>query len=161
MVFSNIKKSSSQWQSRLDDLSVKTGLRAILIMESKPGTMEVVVANDQPLYHVGDCGPKSTRRGCHELYCERVVDTAQPLFVPDASAVDEWKGNEDFVKFKLGVYLGYPLVYGGIVVGTICALNDSAFDFEAGTPSVSSELKQLRADLEQALSIYAPSAQEL
>lgn len=153
MVFSNIKNASSRWKSRLDELSERTGLKAILIMESKPDTMEVVVANDQPLYHVGDCGPKSTRHGCHELYCERVVDTAQPLFVPDASDDAEWKGNEDYVKFNLGVYLGYPLVYGGFVVGTVCALNDRSFDFEAGSPSVSEELKQLKHELELELTL--------
>ncbi len=161
MVFSNIINSSSKWRIRLDELAARSGLRAILIMESEPDTMKVVVANDQPLYHVGDCGPKSRKPGCHELYCERVVDTAQPLFVPDASAAEEWKGNEDYVKFNLGVYLGYPLVYGGIVVGTVCALNDRSFDFEAGSPSVSEELKQLKFDLELEFSIEERCAQEL
>jgi GAF domain-containing protein len=151
MGFENIKQSPSCWQHRLDNIAVKSGLHSILIMESKPDTMQVVVANDQPIYHVGDCGPKSKKSGGHELYCERVVDTAQPLFIPEARIDDEWRDNEDFVKFNLGVYFGYPIVHQGVAVGTICALNDKRFDFNAGSPSVSSELKQLKVDLELAL----------
>ena len=150
MPFVNIKQSFSEWQERLNTLAAHSGLHSILIMESKPDTMEVVVANEQPIYHVGDCGPKSRQPGCHELYCERVVDTAQPVFIPDASIDDEWKGNEDYVKFNLGVYLGFPLVNQGVVVGTICALNDKTFDFNEGSPSVCSELVQLKTDIELA-----------
>lgn len=151
MPFINIKQSFAEWQERLNALADHSGLHSILIMESKPDTMEVVVANDQPIYHVGDCGPKSKQPGCHELYCERVVDTAQPVFIPDASIDDEWKGNEDYVKFNLGVYLGFPIFHQGIIVGTICALNDKAFDFNDGSPSMCSELVQLKHDIELAL----------
>ena len=91
MPFINIKQSFTEWQERLNTLADHSGLHSILIMESKPDTMEVVVANEQPIYNVGDCGPKSRQPGCHELYCERVVDTAQPVFIPDASIDDEWK----------------------------------------------------------------------
>ncbi|MFT5807653.1 MAG: GAF domain-containing protein [Moritella dasanensis] len=152
MPFDNITQSFAEWQKRLNTLADHSGLHSILIMESKHDTMEVVVANEQPIYNVGDCGPKSRQPGCHELYCERVVDTAQPVFIPDASIDDEWKDNEDYVKFNLGVYLGFPLVNQGVVVGTICALNDKTFDFNEGEPSMCSELVQLKNDIELAFS---------
>ena len=141
------------WQASLNQVSADTGLHSILIMESLPDTMKVVCANqNQNVYSSGDEGPKSVQQGCHELYCERVVNTGEPLFVEDASKSDEWRGNEDLVKFGLGVYLGLPIVVDGQVVGTVCALHDAPFDFDAGEYSASDRLyalqKRVQDDLE-------------
>ena len=115
--------------------------------------MQVVCANrSQDIYHEGDEGPKSVQPGCHELYCERVVNTAEPLFVADAAIDDEWKGNEDLVKFGLGVYYGLPIRQSGQVVGTVCALHSESFDFAAGAPSCIQQLQDLQQSIESELS---------
>ncbi|MGY0216172.1 GAF domain-containing protein [Endozoicomonadaceae bacterium StTr2] len=140
------------WQQAVDQLAADTGLHSILIMESLPDTMKVVCANgSQDIYHEGDAGPKSVQPGCHELYCERVVNTGEELFVADAAIEDEWKGNEDLVKFGLGVYLGLPVRQNGEIVGTVCALHDQPFDFEAGEVSTRERLYVLQQQIETRL----------
>lgn len=148
MSFTNIKLSLPEWQHRLNILAKHFSLHSVLIMESKVDSMVVVAANEQIIYNVGDSGPKSKQSGCHELYCERVVDTAKILLVPDANIDDEWKGNEDYVKFNLGTYLGFPLIHRDVVVGTICALHNKPFDFKGDSPSAYNELEQLRTDIQ-------------
>ena len=140
------------WQAEVDAIAITTGLHSILIMESLPDTMKVICANStQDIYHENDEGPKSIQQGCHELYCERVVDTGEPLFVADASVDDEWKGNEDLVKFGLGVYYGLPLRQNDQVVGTVCALHPESYDFEAGATSAIERLNTLRDKIEHDL----------
>ncbi len=154
------------WQASLNQVSADTGLHSILIMESLPDTMKVVCANqNQDVYSSGDEGPKSVQPGCHELYCERVVDTGEPLFVENAAESEEWRGNEDLVKFGLGVYLGLPIVVDGQVFGTVCALHNAPFDFDAGEYSASDRLyalqKKIQNDLEgSSANSFAPFSTE-
>ncbi|WP_299735277.1 GAF domain-containing protein [uncultured Endozoicomonas sp.] len=134
------------WQPIVDQIASETGLHSILIMESLPGTMKVVCANqNQEVYKTGDEGPKSVQHGCHELYCERVVNTGKELFVPNAADSEEWHGNEDLAKFGLGVYLGLPVIIDGKVCGTVCALHNTPFDFLAGNQSARSWLLALQS----------------
>jgi GAF domain-containing protein len=142
-----------RWQGEVDQLAEETGLRSVLIMRSTPTHMIVAVSGGpaQEVYHPGDAGPKSVNPGCHKLYCEQVVHDDAPLHVPDAAADPEWRGNEDLVKFGLGVYLGFPIHEAGRVVGTVCALHNEPFDFAAGEPSARERLEALRDAIEAEL----------
>ena len=147
-----LTKHHQSWQAEVDSLALATGLHSILIMQSLPDTMKVICANSsQSIYTQDDQGPKGVQEGCHELYCERVVDTGKPLFVADASVDKEWQGNEDLVKFGLGVYYGVPLRHKGKVVGTVCALHTESFDFEAGSTSAKDRILALQAKIESDL----------
>jgi len=148
MFFQPITDDLDFWTERLNKIAEKTGLHSILVMASQPSTMKVIAANQQPIYNANDEGPKSVQEGCHELYCERVVNTQQALLVSDASADPEWKGNEDLVQFGLGTYLGLPLMAGDVVLGTVCALNKEEYDFEAGIPSAHQYLLDLKMQIE-------------
>jgi GAF domain-containing protein len=53
------------------------------------------------------------------------------------------------------VYLGYPIEVNGEVLGTICALHNEPYDFDAGSPSLRSRLEELRAAIEQDLASAA------
>ncbi|OBS95515.1 histidine kinase [Vibrio tasmaniensis] len=150
----SLKKIEHYKDSLIDELnniSKRFKLHSLLIMESTPKSMIVFAANDQLVYRANDSGPKSTQSGCHELYCERVVNTGKELLVNDASADEEWMGNEDLVKFGLGVYYGLPLMYNDEVVGTVCALNDRPFNFSEGNPSAIEQLTQLQVRIQQLL----------
>ncbi|WP_333005346.1 GAF domain-containing protein [Vibrio coralliilyticus] len=151
MPFKQLANHQQDLTAELNAIAQQFGLHSLLIMESTPETMIVFAANQQPIYHAGDAGPKSVQPGCHELYCERVVDTQSPLLVADAAADEEWRGNEDLVKFGLGVYYGSPIMHRGEAIGTVCALNDKAFDFAAGEPSAIERLNQLKLRIEQLL----------
>lgn len=149
MHFQSIENNSASWTNRLNSFADNTGLNSILVMASLPTTMKVVLANHQPVYNANDEGPKSVQEGCHELYCERVVDTKKELLVSNASADPEWVNNEDLVKFGLGTYLGLPLMVNDQAVGTVCVLNDKEFDFHAGSPSAYDQLIAFKTELEQ------------
>ena len=149
MYFQTIENNSASWTDRLNSFSDSTGLNSILVMQSLPTTMKVVLANHQPVYSANDEGPKSVQEGCHELYCERVIDTKKELLVSNASVDPEWVNNEDLVKFGLGTYLGLPLIVNDKAVGTVCVLNDKEFDFYAGSPSAYEQLIEFKTELEQ------------
>ncbi len=151
MVFTKLQEDQLRWVKTLNLLAQQSGIHSILVMQSHPETMEVIFANDQPVYKAGDLGPKSVQAGCHKLYCEQVVNTQQELLVMDASIDPQWQGNEDWVKFGLGTYLGFPLFYGDQVVGTVCALHDKPYDFYQGDPAAYEQLTKLKQQLEQAM----------
>lgn len=131
-----------KFNDRLEEIAEKHDIDSILVMRSTPTHMVTAVSAGprRDTYHPGDAGPKSVVPGHHKLYCEEVVNTKRPLHVPDAEADPEWKGNEDLVKFGLGTYLGLPITGpDGSVLGTVCALHNESYDFDAG----------LRGDLER------------
>ena len=151
-----------KWQEPLEAAAGESGIQSLLLMRSTPTHMVAVVSAGprRDTYCPGDAGPKSVNPGCHKLYCEQVVNDRRPLHVPDAAADPQWKGNEDYVKFGLGVYLGYPIhAPDGEVLGTLCALHDNPFDFDEGTPSLRRRLERLRNEIESDLrSVAATSA---
>lgn len=149
MYFQSLKDNSTFWTDKLDCIAKSTGLHSILVMASLPTSMKVVFANHQPIYSVDDEGPKSIQAGCHELYCERVVNTQKPLLINNASVEQEWMSNEDLVKFGLGTYLGLPLLVDDVVIGTVCALNKNEYDFDAGVPSAYQRILDLKMEIEQ------------
>ena len=135
---------SERWAPVVDDIAERHGVDSILIMKSTPTHM-VTAASGGPArttYEPGGAGPKSVIPGHHKLYCEHVINTDNPLHVPDAAADPEWKGNEDLVKFGFAFYYGLP-IHGadGVPVGTVCALHPSDLGKE--------QVQQLRRSLEK------------
>ncbi len=147
----------ARWVDRLEQIASEYGIQSLLIMRSTPTHMVAVVSAGprRDTYHPGDAGPKSVNPGCHKLYCEQVVNDRKPLHVADSPSDPEWKGNEDYVQFGLGTYLGYPLEIGDEALGTICALHNEPFDFDAGNPSLRDKLKQLKEEIENDLLMHA------
>ena len=102
-------------------------------------------------YTVGAAGKKAgaTESGV-PLYCERVVDTGETLFVRDSREDNLFAGNEDETEFGLYNYLGLAVRDGsGNVVGTVCVLDDKARDY---TEADRAELDRLRTDVEAIVS---------
>ncbi len=143
----------TKWRDKLESIASESGIQSLLIMRSTPTHMVAVVSAGpkRDTYHPGDEGPKSVNPGCHKLYCEQVVNDRAPLHVPDATADSEWRGNEDLVKFGLGTYLGYPIEVQGEVLGTVCALHDKPYDFDAGPRSLRKALERLKTEIERDL----------
>ena len=119
--------------SDLDALVERLGVKSVLVMRSEPDSMVVAATAGDASKHytVGAAGKKAgDDEGRVPLYCERVVDTDETLFVRDSRQDDTFAGNEDEVEFGLHNYLGLA-VHGadGTVVGTVCVLDDSARDY--------------------------------
>ena len=140
--------SSPQFQTLghdLDALAAELGVQSVLIMSSHAAQMRVEASAGaaQHIYTVGAAGNKSVvAPGTHALYCERVVDSDQPLFVRDSRADPEWQGNEDEVEFGLNNYLGLPLHDAqGQVYGTVCVLDDRARGYSASEQAAVAALR--------------------
>ncbi|ORB31279.1 GAF domain-containing protein [Mycolicibacterium parafortuitum] len=117
----------------LDALVEKLGVKSVLVMRSEPDSMVVAATAGDASRHytVGAAGKKAgDDEGRVPLYCERVVDTDQTLFVRDSREDETFAGNEDEVEFGLHNYLGLA-VHGadGTVVGTVCVLDDRAREY--------------------------------
>ncbi|GEM_PF-1031023 len=133
-----VAKSTSLFESlrqEIDELALQLGVSSILVMRSLPQHMQVLASGGrhEDTYPIGAEGKKSTlAHNGQALYCERVVDTDQPLYVKDSRLEADWAGNEDEVEFGLSNYLGYP-VRGpdGEVYGTVCALHEEAKEYTA------------------------------
>jgi hypothetical protein len=136
----------------LEAIAEKLGVKSVLIMRSGPTSM-VVAATAGPAsahYRVGDVGQKAgdaTDRV--PLYCERVVDSGETLFVRDSRTDATFAGNEDETTFGLSNYLGLPVRNpDGTVVGTVCLLDDHSRDYDAAARD---ELDALRSSVEAML----------
>jgi GAF domain-containing protein len=148
----------SPLQSELDQLAQTLDVQSVLIMRSTPTHMRVEATGGpaEKIYQVGAEGKKgSAFSEAHELYCERVVDTGNPLFVEDSSQDPEWDGNEDQVEFGLVNYLGYPLRdASGEVFGTVCILNDVPRTYEeSDKAAIETLLDQAESILQEATTL--------
>lgn len=81
------------------------------------------------------------------LYCQRVVETDEALFVRDSRQDSTFAGNEDEGDYGLSNYFGLAVHDGsGNVVGTVCVLDDTARDY---SDDERRQVEQLRAEVEQ------------
>lgn len=110
----------ARWQRLVDLMGRITDTPAALITRIKPRDIEMLVSSDTAgnPYRAHEESP----RNCG-LYCDRVIDTREPLLVTDARLDTEWKDNPDMV-LGLSFYLGYPLNWpDGEPFGTLCVLD--------------------------------------
>ncbi|WP_271271916.1 LuxR C-terminal-related transcriptional regulator [Aliamphritea hakodatensis] len=110
----------ARWQRLVDLMGRITDTPAALITRIKPRDIEMLVSSDT----AGNpyCAHEESPRNCG-LYCDRVIDTREPLLVTDAQLDKEWRDNPDMV-LGLSFYLGYPLSWpDGEPFGTLCVLD--------------------------------------
>jgi signal transduction histidine kinase len=109
-----------KWQGIVDLLADIVRVPSALIMRVEPPNIKVLVASESERnpYEPGEEASLNTG-----LYCETVMNTRQPLLVPDASQDEDWKSNPD-VKLGMISYLGVPISWpDGDIFGTICVLD--------------------------------------
>ncbi|QEM46925.1 GAF domain-containing protein [Mycolicibacterium grossiae] len=117
----------------LDALAARLGVKSVLVMRSDPASMVVAATAGEATKHytVGAAGQKALASDDRvPLYCERVVDSDDTLYVKDSRADETFAGNEDETEFGLSNYLGMAVHDStGRVVGTVCVLDDSAREY--------------------------------
>ena len=114
----------AQWQQMVDAMAELADIPAGLIMRITEEDIEVFIASrsEKNPYHPGDRELLANSG----LYCETVINTKQPLLVPDALSDPEWKDNPD-VKLNMISYLGFPILKpDGAPFGTLCILDRKA-----------------------------------
>ena len=137
---------------QLEKIADALGVKSVLVMRSESDSMVVAATAGEATKHytVGAAGTKAggdTTRV--PLYCERIVDTDEDLFVRDSRLDQTFAGNEDEVEFGLHNYLGLAVRNpAGNVVGTVCVLDDSARDY---TDEQRGELEKLRSAVESTI----------
>ncbi|MGV9803651.1 GAF domain-containing protein [Mycobacterium sp. NPDC003449] len=135
---------------KLTELAESLGVKSVLVMRSEPDSMVVAATAGEATRHytVGAAGKKAgDDDGRAPLYCERVVDTDDALFVRDSRTDPTFAGNEDETEFGLHNYLGLAVHDAqGDVVGTVCVLDDSAREY---SEEQRAELEKVRADVEK------------
>jgi GAF domain-containing protein len=137
---------------RLEQVAELLGVKSVLVMRSEPDSMVVAATAGEATKHytVGAAGKKALDDQSRvPLYCERIVDTNEDLYVRDSRSDETFAGNEDEVEFGLHNYLGLAVRNpDGRVVGTVCVLDDTARDY---TDEQRHALETLRADVESTL----------
>ena len=118
---------------QLEEIAALLGVKSVLVMRSESDSMVVAATAGEATQHytVWAAGKKAlVDESRVPLYCERVVDADEALFVRDSRDDATFAGNEDEVEFGLHNYLGVPVHDGsGQVVGTVCVLDDTARDY--------------------------------
>ncbi|MBN1591919.1 MAG: GAF domain-containing protein [Candidatus Coatesbacteria bacterium] len=108
-----------QWQKLVDLIARVMKVPAAFVMRAQRPELEVYRASENPENPI----PEGTRMDLAGLYCERVMDTKERLFVPNALEDEEWR-DKPGAKAGLISYLGFPLEWpNGEVFGTICTLD--------------------------------------
>lgn len=138
---------------KLEALAELLDVKSVLVMRSEPDSMVVAATAGEATKHytVGAAGKKAGDDADRvPLYCERVVNTDEQLFVRDSRSDDTFAGNEDEAEFGLHNYLGIAVHdAAGNVVGTVCVLDDTARDY---TDEQRAELDKLRTEVEEIVS---------
>jgi GAF domain-containing protein len=143
----------TQITAKLEELADLLDVKSVLVMRSEPDSMVVAATAGEATKHytVGAAGRKAgddTDRV--PLYCERVVNTDEALFIRDSRTDATFAGNEDEAEFGLSNYLGVPVHDpAGNVVGTVCVLDDTTRDYSDDQLRA---LKAIRSDVEQIVS---------
>lgn len=114
----------ADWQSIVDTMAELSIIPAGLIMRLVDDDIEVYVSSqtDGNPYTPGD------REHFFDsgLYCETVINSQEPLLIPDALADPDWKDNPD-VKLDMISYLGYPITLPDKTpFGTLCILDNKS-----------------------------------
>ena len=109
-----------KWQDIVDLTAEIMRVPSALIMRVEPPNIKVFVSSESKgnPYERDEVAPLNTG-----LYCETVMNTRQPLLVPDTLRDEKWKSNPD-IKLGMISYLGVPISWpDGEIFGTICVLD--------------------------------------
>ncbi len=113
---SNIQAS---WQKIVNLSAELIGVPSALIMRIHKEHIDVFAANDN-LKHAYSKGDTQQLGG--GLYCETVIETQQPLCIPNCLEDEKWRDNPD-VALGMIAYFGLPINWpNGEPFGTLCVL---------------------------------------
>ncbi|WP_264876342.1 sensor domain-containing phosphodiesterase [Vibrio agarivorans] len=110
----------SNWQNIVNLAAEMMGVPSALIMRIHPDNIEVFSANDNKVHSYSKGDSESLGQG---LYCENVIDTQQPLLVPNCFKDAFWSNNPD-IALGMVAYFGLPINWpNGDPFGTLCVLD--------------------------------------
>lgn len=109
------------WQKLVNLMAELCHTPAGFIVQMTQNGYQVVVANQSSLnpYPAGGIIPTETN-----IFCRKVVEENKPLYVNNATQLEEWQSNPEVSDDKFNSYLGFPLYWpNGELFGTICVMD--------------------------------------
>lgn len=138
------------WQHLVNALAKAAQVPAALVMAIHPRTIEVAVTSTSSADNPYEAGEQAELG--EGLYCETVLRSRQPLWVPNALADPDWDHNPD-IKLGMTFYYGLPILWpDGSSFGTICILDRQNYEL---TDLVKELMQVMRQGIEAGLqSLY-------
>ncbi|WP_067865763.1 sensor domain-containing diguanylate cyclase [Neptuniibacter marinus] len=136
----------AKWQKTIDVMARVFNAPAGFIVQYAPEGFQVVISSGQASnpYDAGVTVPQDTN-----LFCKKVVEQQELLYVPDASTDPYWNTNPEVSDDGFCSYLGLPVKWPtGEPFGTICVMDFNATNYQKDYVDLVSELRDLiEADL--------------
>lgn len=109
------------WQELINLMAELCLTPAGFIVQMTEKGYQVVIANnsEENPYPAGGVIPAETN-----IFCKKVVEQNQPLYVNNATHLKEWRSNPEVSDDHFNSYLGFPLLWpSGKIFGTICVMD--------------------------------------
>ncbi len=141
------QQNIQKWQRIVDLLAEIMQVPSALVMKVEPPEITVFVSS-----HSQGNPYEQNERACLNsgFYCETVMNTRQPLLVPNALEDGAWKSNPD-VKLGMISYLGFPICWPNRdIFGTLCVLDNKENAYNEMYQKLLLEFRDvIEADLER------------
>ncbi len=110
-----------RWQSTVNLMADLFKAPAAFIVQHTPNGFRATIASQQieNPYDEGCIIPLETN-----IFCRKIVETRQQLYVNHATADPEWESNPEVTQDGFNSYLGFPIFWpDGDPFGTICVMD--------------------------------------
>ncbi|MAC46569.1 MAG: diguanylate cyclase [Oceanospirillum sp.] len=111
----------TRWQNTVNLMASLFRAPAGFIVQYQPEGYRVTIASEQDEnpYGAGAIIPPDTN-----IFCRKIVETQQELYVSHATQDDEWQTNPEVTNDGFNSYLGFPIFWpSGKPFGTICVMD--------------------------------------
>lgn len=140
--------SLQKWQKTVDLMTELFSAPAGFVVQATDAGYRIVVASEQREnpYKAGEVVPLDTN-----IFCKKVVQDNQALYVNHASKDDMWLDNPEVTQDGFESYLGLPIHWpDGEVFGTFCVMDFEQTDYQRNYLEL---IKQLRDMVEDDLAL--------
>lgn len=147
--FDNLPESLSldKWQITINLITKLFDAPAAWIMQANNKGMEALVASTEK---VNNCPAGSTFDKEEAIYCKKILESKQKLYVKNAEREGGWDDNPEYAQEGFISYLGVPLQWpNGAMFGTLCVLDKRETNYSIDFIALMWQLKELiDADLQ-------------
>ena len=119
--------SVEKWQKTVNLIIKLFDAPGAWIMQANVKGLEAFVASTEKK---NDAPAGSSFSQDEDIYCKRVMQTKQYLYVKNAEKEGGWENNPEFIELGFISYLGVPLQWpDGGMFGTLCVLDKQETDY--------------------------------
>ncbi|MBO9489498.1 sensor domain-containing diguanylate cyclase [Endozoicomonas sp. G2_1] len=134
----------SKWQKTINLMAKLFSAPASFIVQYTSQGYQVIIANQQQEnpYPAGTIIPSATN-----IFCKKVVEESQPLYVKRATELAEWQTNPEVAKDGFNSYLGMPIYWpSGEPFGTICVMDFEKTNYDDNYVELVEQFRSLVED---------------